>query len=60
MTTARVLENVQYTKCAHFYGWGKVFCTVGKMEADENNDSGEFSDDDVGDNLGEMNLICLR
>ena len=29
-------------------------------QADENNDSDEFSDDDVGDTLGEMNLICLK
>ena len=29
------------------------FCTVGKMAADEYNDSDQFSDDDVYDNLGE-------
>lgn len=29
-------------------------------QADENNGSDEFSDDDVGDTLGEMNLICLK
>ena len=31
----------------------RVFCTVGKMAADEYNDSDRFSDDDVYDNLGE-------
>ena len=31
----------------------RVFCTVGKMVADEYNDSDRFSDDDVYDNLGE-------
>ena len=30
----------------------RVFCTVGKMAADEYNDSDRFSDDDVYDNLG--------
>ncbi len=31
----------------------RLFCTVGKMAADEYNDSDQFSDDDVYDNLGE-------
>ena len=31
----------------------RVFCTVGKMAGDEYNDSDQFSDDDVYDNLGE-------
>ena len=31
----------------------RVFCTVGKMAADEFNNSDQFSDDDVYDNLGE-------
>ena len=31
----------------------RVFCTAGKMAADEYNDSDRFSDDDVYDNLGE-------
>ena len=31
----------------------RLFCTVGKMVADEYNDSDHFSDDDVCDNLGE-------
>ena len=31
----------------------RLFCTVGKMVADEYNDSDQFSDDDVYDNLGE-------
>ena len=30
----------------------RLFCTVGKMVADEYNDSDQFSDDDVYDNLG--------
>ena len=30
----------------------RLFCTVGKMAADEYNDSDQFSDDDVYDNLG--------
>ena len=30
----------------------RLFCTVGKMEADEYNNSDQFSDDDVYDNLG--------
>ena len=30
-----------------------------RRQADENNDSDEFSDDDVGDTLGEMKLFCL-
>ena len=38
----------------------RVFCTVGKMAADEYNDSDRFSDDDVYDNLGENDLICLN
>ena len=32
------------------------FCTVGKMAADEYNDSDQFSDDDVYDSLGENDL----
>ena len=31
----------------------RLFCTVGKMAADEYNDSDQFSDDDVYDNLSE-------
>ena len=31
----------------------RLFCTVGKIAADEYNDSDQFSDDDVYDNLGE-------
>ena len=31
----------------------RLFCTVGKMEADEYNDSDQFFDDDVYDSLGE-------
>ena len=31
----------------------RLFCTVGKMVADEYNDSDQFSDNDVYDNLGE-------
>ena len=31
----------------------RLFCTVGKMVADEYNDRDQFSDDDVYDNLGE-------
>ena len=31
----------------------RLFCTVGKMVADEYNDSDQFSDDVVYDNLGE-------
>ena len=31
----------------------KLFCTVGKMAAVEYNDSDQFSDNDVYDNLGE-------
>ena len=31
----------------------RLFCTVGKMVADEYIDSDQFSDDDVYDNLGE-------
>ena len=31
----------------------RLFCTVGKMAADEYNDSDQFSDNDVYDNLGE-------
>ena len=31
----------------------RLFCTVGKMAADEYKDSDQFSDDDVYDNLGE-------
>ena len=31
----------------------RLFCTVGKMAADEYNDSDQFSDDDVYDSLGE-------
>ena len=31
----------------------RLFSTVGKMVADEYNDSDQFSDDDVYDNLGE-------
>ena len=31
----------------------RLFCTVGKMAADEYNDSDQFSDDDVYDILGE-------
>ena len=39
----------------------RLFCTVGKMVADEYNDSDRFSDDDVYDNLGaKMILICLN
>ena len=34
----------------------RLFCTVGKMAADEYNDSDQFSDDDVYDNLGENNF----
>ena len=30
----------------------RLFCTVGKMVADEYNDCDQFSDDDVYDNLG--------
>ena len=30
----------------------RLFCTVGKMAADEYSDSDQFSDDDVYDNLG--------
>ena len=30
----------------------RLFCTVGKMAADEHSDSDQFSDDDVYDNLG--------
>ena len=30
----------------------RLFCTVGKMAADEYNDSDQFSDDEVYDNLG--------
>ena len=29
----------------------RLFCTVGKMAVDEYNDSDQFSDDDVYDNL---------
>ena len=31
----------------------RLFCTVGKIEGDEYNDSDQFSDNDVYDNLGE-------
>ena len=31
----------------------RLFCTVGKMVVDECNNSDQFSDDDVYDNLGE-------
>ena len=31
----------------------RLFCTVGKMAADEYNDSDQFSDDDVYDSLSE-------
>ena len=31
----------------------RLFCTVGKMVVDEYNDSDQFSDSDVYDNLGE-------
>ena len=31
----------------------RLLCTVGKMAVDEYNDSDQFSDDDVYDNLGE-------
>ena len=31
----------------------RLFCTFGKMEVDEYNDSDQFSDNDVYDNLGE-------
>ena len=31
----------------------RLFCTVGKMAADEYSDSNQFCDDDVYDNLGE-------
>ena len=34
----------------------RLFCTVGKMAADEYNDSDQFSDDDDYDNLGENDL----
>ena len=34
----------------------RLFCTVGKMAADEYNDSDQFSDDDVYDNLGKNNF----
>ena len=34
----------------------RLFCTVGKMAADEYNDSDQFSDDDVYDNLVENNF----
>ena len=30
----------------------RLFCTAGKMEGDEYNDSDQFSDEDVYDNLG--------
>ena len=35
----------------------RLFCTVGKMEADDNNDSDQFSDDDVYNNLDENLLV---
>ena len=38
----------------------RLFCTVGKMEADEYNDSDQFSDDDVYDNLGENDFDLLE
>ena len=35
----------------------RLFCTVGKMAADEyNRDSDQFSDNDVYDNLGEFDF----
>ena len=39
--------------CAFFRDRLRLFCTVGKMEADDNNDSDQFSDDDVYNNLDE-------
>ena len=38
----------------------RLFCTVGKMEADEYNDSDRFSDDDVYDSLGENDFDLLE
>ena len=42
--------------CAFFRDRLRLFCTVGKMEADDNNDSDQFSDDDVYNNLDENNF----
>ena len=38
----------------------RLFCIVGKMEADEYNDSDQFSDDDIYDNLGENDFDLLE
>ena len=38
----------------------RLFCTVGKMEADEYNDSDQFSDDDAYDSLGENDFDLLE
>ena len=38
----------------------RLFCTIGKMAVDEYNDSGQFSDNDVYDNLGENDFDCLN
>ena len=38
----------------------RLFCRVGKMAADEYNDSDQFSYDDVYDNLDENDFDCLN
>ena len=56
-----VLENVQHTRCYISMDGVRYSVQLGRRrQADENNDSDEFSDDDVGDTLGEMNLFCLK